>query len=771
MYRPARAVYLGVIVGGVSVLALATGPGFSEPVLNQVLSGAKAIPAAGTGCPSIRIGFNFRVRYVSHFPLNGGTELRIKVRPLDLIAAGENIKTPRESVRAPNLPGAGIRDIEFEANGSGPLLIVYFDEPATYSVAQGNDFTSISLRVAGPGASEECRASLAMRPSISDSLVAADAQPSKDATMADMGKPDDAKIDVLMGEARTAIAKKDYRRATQLLTKLIGYPPHKHSAEAQELLGVVREHNGQMAHAKAEYETYLKKYPKGEGAARVRQRLAAIATADAEPPQKLRKAGTKSKGDERLAANTNGETVPAQTDQAARAAIAQADQVEDPTAFKWEVTGSLSQFYFFNQEFTRLTEFESRRKTEDDDVFQNSLLTSVDLIGLAENDAYRFKFRFSGAHDADFVEDTEHDFRASAVFAEVELKEVGTLARVGRQTRNTGGILGRFDGGLLSWQATETTRLNLAVGSPVDSSRDEPFLNDRVFYNASVDFEDVFGGWDMTLFAIEQRAVSLVDRRALGAELRYADEQKYFFGTIDYDIYFNRVNSGLLTGSYTFGDDSTISGSVDYVHSPSLSTSNALQGQSVDSLDALRNIFTVPMIKELALDRTTETKSANLAYSRPLNDMWQVTVDGTVFHTSGNPASGGVAAVEAPGAEYFASAQLVGAGVFKEGDIVSATVRYANTASTDLYLLDAYTRFPVTKELRLRPRVKVGYRDLKKADGTEVFVIPSLTANYKWTDSTSFEVEVGGRWSTRETTLSEETSQEFYVIGGYRYDF
>ena len=53
-------------------------------------------------------------------------------------------------------------------------------------------------------------------------------------------------------------------------------PNHDRHAEAQELLGLAREKNGQTAHAKAEYQRYLALYPDADGAARVRQRLAAL---------------------------------------------------------------------------------------------------------------------------------------------------------------------------------------------------------------------------------------------------------------------------------------------------------------------------------------------------------------------------------------------------------------------------------------------------------------------------------------------------------------
>ena len=750
---------------------------FAEPVLNQVLSGAQLKGTDANNCPVLRIGFNFRIGYVSHYPRHDGMELRIKVKALDRLLATQNILVPRESARVPFLPGAEIRSIEFEANGSDPSLIVFFANPVAYKVRQGDDFTSINISIGGQNAPARCLKSLSFVKQVPGNAKTAKVRKSGRKTSAK--KPergvDAGRLTTRMAEARIAIAKQKYRKAAQLLTRLTGLPKHKYSAEAQELLGVVRERNGQIAHAKAEYSIYLKKYPGGTGAARVRQRLAAIATAESELPRKLRKAKVKpvvgqSKSAKKTAALDRAVS-PDQPKEVNPVEKRDAKAKDNPNSWVVESGGSISQFYYRNQEFNRLRELQSRRTTRDDDVFQNSLVSALDMFGSAENNAYRFKWRFSGSHGADFVEGVNHSYRISSLFGEVNMKEVDTFVRVGRQTRNTGGILGRFDGGLVSWQAVEKTTLNLVVGSPVDSSRDEPFKYNRIFYGASVDFEDIAPNWDLTLFALEQRIDSIVDRRNIGTEVQYTDEHAYLYGSFDYDLYFNKVNSALLTASYTFDDYSTLSGKVDYIQSPNLSLLNALQGQAVNSLDELRNIFSVATIRELAIDRTTETWSANLTYSRPINKTWQVSLDGTVFNIGGNPASGGVAAVVAPGTEYFASTQLIGSNLIKPGDITSITARYANTVSTDLYLIDAYERYPYSRNLRLRPRVKIGYRDLKRASGKEIFVNPSFTTNYIMTKKTSFEFEVGGRWFNRDTLTTEETGSEVYVVLGYRHDF
>src|SRR6184192_3616843 len=82
-------------------------------------------------------------------------------------------------------------------------------------------------------------------------------------------------------DARAALAARDYPKAIALLTKLQRQPEFPDRAHAQELLGLARERSGQLAHAKAEYEEYLHRYPHGEAAERVAFRLRILRAAEA----------------------------------------------------------------------------------------------------------------------------------------------------------------------------------------------------------------------------------------------------------------------------------------------------------------------------------------------------------------------------------------------------------------------------------------------------------------------------------------------------------
>jgi len=592
---------------------------------------------------------------------------------------------------------------------------------------------------------------------------------------------DQAQIEKALADARTAIIAMDYPAAVRLLTKVLSFPENSSSADAQELLGLVRERNGQFAHAKAEYEIYLEKYPQSDGTARVEQRLAGILTAEAAQRGPLRGAtgeliavsSDPDAGDPRV---TNFEQIRVERPSpklvfripAPNPDGGTEDADEYPIIESW---GSVGATYFFNQGTTVLTEFETNRETKDDFIFQNSLVTSLEYQRSYEDQDRKFTYRISGSSEVDFVEGFSHDLHISRLYGEFENKETGLTIKAGRQTLYSAGVFGRFDGVRLSWAVNDGTTLHVQAGSPVDSVRDPLFQFDRTMFGVSADFHDLLFGADLTVYAIGQLVGSEVNRQAVGVEIEHTTETTSLAGIFDFDTYFGRVNFARVTGTKIFENRSSLTLSLDYVLSPYLTLTNALQGQTAATIGELLTLFTPEEVKQLALDRTTTSASATAAYFRPLNDKWQLSLDGTVFYTKGNPASGGVAAIPAPGADYFVSAGVYGTGIFRERDVINATVRLADTSSSTLYLVDSYYRFPANEKLRLRPRIKVGYRDLKSTGGHEIFAIPSITADFELNEQTTFEIEIGDRFSLVERPGSSERSNEIYAFIGVRREF
>ena len=90
----------------------------------------------------------------------------------------------------------------------------------------------------------------------------------------------ETKLDELMGDARRAMITGDLSRAIQIYTKVLQMPANDHQQEAQEYLALARERNGQLAHAKAEYERYLSVY--GDTGDADRRRVAGFSRASGE---------------------------------------------------------------------------------------------------------------------------------------------------------------------------------------------------------------------------------------------------------------------------------------------------------------------------------------------------------------------------------------------------------------------------------------------------------------------------------------------------------
>ncbi len=741
------------------VLALAAGS-FSitaaraEPALDRVLSGVQV--ANTKNCTLLNIGFNLRVRYISHFPAGQGQELRIMLRPIDGQQAAAEILTRREAVRAPEIKRAAIRAIDFEAgNAAGPVLVVQFEQPVYFQVGQGGDFQSIVIAISGAKPSASCKALFPSQgpgggwtTTVTQDGAGFVEAPSPSARGKARGSATQAQIRdaaAAMDEGRAALKKQNTDVAIKLFTKVLKFPETPSSADAQEYLGLAYKRAGRTAEARAEYEDYLQRYPSGEGADRVRQRLAGITTANGETGTKLR---TGSEGD--------------------------GDQAPGPQT--WTVSGSASQFYIRDDSFRTVRDptlpFSVNQDLDAHRVHQNEILSSLDAIATWNNGAgVKSKLRFSATEEHGFSEEGDDILGVAALFMETSVRDLGMDGRIGRQTRNTGGVLGRFDGAVLSYQPGPLVRLNAVAGSPVQRRRDTPFEDEKLFYGASVDIGPMFGGLDASLFAIEQRDRTLVDRRAVGAELRYFDANKSAFATVDYDIHFAELNAAVLTGSWTFADKSTVFGAFDYRKSPYLSSWTALQGQPYPTLYEMLRNKTVAEIEQLALDRTASFTSASLGFSRPINETFQASADVTVTNLEGTVASGGVEAALGTGNEYFYSAQLIGNNVFTNEDLFIAGVRFADLSTSDNYVLDLSARYPLIEGLKINPRMRLGYRTGDQTDLVEYSILPSVLFNYYVTRDMSLELEVGAELTTSKQNGIEENSTDLFFTVGYRYDF
>lgn len=638
----------------------------------------------------------------------------------------------------------GFFETREQAEASKAKLAAIFPEAWVVKVSTDERLQGVANRVAGKP----------VVASAGTSLAASDA--------------DIAETQRLIGDGEQAIRENNNDRAIQLLTNAASLPDNVNTPRARELLGLTRERKGQMAQARAEYEEYLRRYPNDEGAERVRQRLAALSGGTAASPSP-----------ELRAASGNSSSA---------------------SAWAWGARGSFSQFYFRDQGTTKFVEaVNNGANTEiDNSVNLNQLLTAADVTISGGNDRRQIQLRAAGSYNKNFGTSTttitqgNTVFRSrpgagvkalTALYLDYSDSDLHTSVRLGRQTRNSAGVLGRFDGLLVGYQAKPKLRINLAGGFPVLTSRQTYVLKDRYFYGASLDFGNRQSALQTTVYWFDQHARGgFIDRRSVGLEARFLRPRFNAYSIVDYDVKYGRLNLGLMTLNYNFPDNSNISLTADYRHSPLLTTSNALIGQAnpltltpITELRGLKPFFTDAQIYGLAKDRTLVAKSFTASYSRPITRKLQTNLDVTVTDTGGTPESGGVPAMLPTGKEYYYGAQIVGSGMLWRDDIYIMSARYSNSQRTRTYTGDFNARIPVSSRFRLSPRVRYGYRTDKFIDSTYKQLQPTLRINYFPMLHSEIELEFGGNFTKQITTIAgspSRTNESGYVLSaGYRVDF
>jgi TolA-binding protein len=735
-------------------------PAAAQPVIDRVLASAQV--AVQGDCAILKVNFNIRIRYASHFPLDHGEELRVTVNPIDRKQADALavLTARREAVTATDGEAAGVRAIDLETqNLTGPALQIHFARALDYQVGPGADAQSILVAIARSKHPASCQPvwpadapKMAGAPRRSDT----DAPPRpKDSPAGPISDADLKAAGAAMDEGRAALKHNNLGSAIQLFSKVLKFPENQFTAEAMELLGLAYQRAGKLGEARTAYEDCLRRYPDGERGDRVRQRLAGIVTQSGDPGMPLK-------------------ALPI-------------EKFTENGATTWSLVGTASTFYIRDDSFrtARDTSIAPNPNANIDDsaVHQNEMLSTIDLMGTWNNDQTKGRVRFSGGEEHRFSALEQQPMSGmdlwgvSAMSVETLVKDWNLTMVGGRQTLNADGMLGRFDGLLLSWQALPMIKFDLVGGSPAASRYYVPFKNEQYFYGAAVGFGPFFGGLETSFYVNEQRDRWLVDREAIGTDVRYVDPEKFAFGNLDYDIHFQKLNAAIFSGSWTLLDKTTIYGGADYRRTPFLSSWNSLLNQPFSTLyDALRNSTeTLDEVKQNAIDSTPIYKSAMIGVSHPLSERLQIAADATLVNLTQplplTAANSSLLTTLPAGNEYYYSLQLIGTNIFKEGDMYLGALRYAQQPMLRQYVLDLNTRYPLTHEWVLGPRLRLGYETGIGADLKQYTVLPSFLIDYYWTPDLNFEAEIGAQWTSSTQAGVKTRDTELMATVGLRYTF
>jgi len=533
------------------------------------------------------------------------------------------------------------------------------------------------------------------------------------------------KTQQMFASAKKSIIDGHYRTAIRVLTKLLRLPDNESTEAAHELLGVAREKNRQIAHAIAEYRIYLKKYPKGEFSYRVKQRLDGLTSARRKTDKRLRRLKPKYK--------------------------------ETPL----QVYGSVFQFY--------------RRDVDTTDPSNNittnsSLATDVSVSTRKRTKKHDLRSQFTASYQYDLENSNQSQFRISSMYFDASDRKRIWHTRIGRQSKSTGGVLGRFDGITAGYRISPKWKINAVSGFPVSISTSNQLNTDKRFFGTSLDIGTFDKYWNGSIFLIKQSAYNLDDRTAAGLELRYLNPKLTVFGLLDVDIDYKNVNIAQLISNIRFANATTLNLVADYRNSPILTTSNALQGQTVSSLDALLQTYTEEQIRQLAEDRTAIFRSISATLSKPIKKDLLLSLEFSASHLTNTPASGGVDASPGSGIEYFYGTQLIANNVFKKGDTSLFGLRYADTNASQTTTLSINSRYPYNKKWRLNPRMRVDIQE-RQSNASITKYRPSLRIDWRKKRNLKFEMEAGYEYSDISDSVGDREESSFFINLGYIADF
>lgn len=686
---------VGLLLG--AGLLLLTPPAFAQSSIGRKLRTAE-IRRDEQGW-TIDVNFEVPVRYLRHSPQRSGRNLRIQVDPVNLGGSAE-LPVPQEVLPLSPATRGPVRQIRYDASTpTAQAVEIFFDELVQFEVEQGGDFRSIRIRV---------RSNRSARPAQTAPLPPSpSSSPATTAGELTSVRPDDPGAP-LLAEAQRSLRDGDIERAVALLTRILELPPQTVDVSirmyARELLGLTYERRSQLANARAEYETYLKEFPEGEGSRRVTQRLDALLTAASEP----------------------------------RARLKQVQVEKAPGAPETDVYGMLASRYYRSDALV---------SDQGDIPVQSDVFSDANIAGRLETEDWRVRGDFFGSYDHDLGDGgRSDDVLVRALSIEVEDRQRGIDLTLGRQRRSDSGVLGRFDGLRVTSRVGSRFEIAALAGLPVQSLRDTKPNSHKIFGGGSVTGRDLgLEGLEAQLYVIGQEADGKTDRVGIGGEFRLARDNSFSVLYLDYDAYFNSLNTALLTSTIPLSPDLNLLVQAERRNTPILTLSNALIGQTVTDLTSLENTYSDSDIKKFAEDRTSVLYSGLTGFTKQMNPRLQIAGDLTVTYLEGTANSANVPATNSSGPDVSTSVQTTLNDWLFEGTSGTLGARYFEGDVARALGINLASRVPLVGKLRVHPRALVEWRD-SSFEGNRFRIAPSL--EFIWQPSTFWiDLEIGLDWT------------------------
>ncbi len=553
------------------------------------------------------------------------------------------------------------------------------------------------------------------------------------------------------------MAQLNFVDALQPLNELLNLPPNRSTREAQELAGVSRARSGDVARARIEFETYLKLYPQGEGAERVRRELAQLPAAAPVVAESARP---------RIEAETT-------------------------------VTGSASMYYYGGNGRVRSQEFKDSPiaglpQVAGDPLFNsdksNQLFNDVDLSWRRRDADQDMRFVFRDSYTTDLDRSDKSKNRLSSLYFDYKSLVDGYGVRLGRQSPTGGGVMGRFDGISANYLLRPKLKVSAVAGEPTDKF----FESKRRFYGASVDADGLLPNFGAGLYAIQQSIDSEIDRRALGLDMRYFRGGASVFSQFDYDTLIKGLNIATVQGTLVMEDNTIFNALYDRRALTMLTLGNALTFEDTANPGVLFTRIqdklattTLEALREQIKGTTPYITQAQVGVTTPINKTWQLGVSAQLTTTGAIPPVPGVVGFEtgrpATGNIYTLSAQLIGLNLYSSRDTHVFSSSVISSPSLNGFLV-SYNNSSIAWDVwQLEPSLQF-YRDRNPEGSTNERWTPGVRVTYrgfaKWAleSNLTYEIGKGSRSGidpadpTKTVTTKDSSNRVNYSLGA-RYEF
>jgi hypothetical protein len=563
-----------------------------------------------------------------------------------------------------------------------------------------------------------------------------------------------AQAAALMRRAQAAFDQADYPASVEALNGVLNLPPNPASRRAQELIATTRLRQGDTARARAEFELFLKLYPQGADSDRARQALATLPAAA--PPG---------------------------------AAAARPRPPVQPTT---TLNASLAQYYFGGKSKVRTQDFQDSPiaglpPTDNtvSDTDQSQLQSNADVSWRhrdAEHDL-RFVFRDTYAHDLLRPEKSKN--RLSALYVDHRLLSLGTNLRVGRQSPTGGGALYRFDGAQAGYSFAPKWRLNGVFGIPSEKLLDAK----RSFYGASIDAEALTDQLSGSVFGTQQIIDSQIDRRAVGAELRFFSGGISASAQLDYDVLIKGLNVAAFQGTWQFADSTIVNTLYDKRAVSPLTLGNLLFFSTSTCAPALVGppkpaTRVSELLQECSLDQLRDNVKSVTAYQQqallgmttPIAKQWQWGADVRLSNIGPVPPVPSVEFSGSPstGKQWSMSTQFIGSNLYSTRDSHVVSLTYLTGPTMDAHLISYNNLSSFDTFWQVEPSIR--YYSQKDTSGTRSQRwSPGLRFTVRPVPTVSLESDLAYERSKTQSTVSgtttTQTADRFFYFLGLRYDF